>query len=174
MVTAYIGLGSNLGDRLRLLRKAVWDLSRVGALTGVSSLYETEPVGYREQPWFLNAVVVLETELSPHQLLRYMQELERAAGRQRSFPNAPRTLDLDLLLYDDLVLNEEELVLPHPRLHERAFVVVPLVEISAMIQHPVFRLPMRQLLEQLGEWSSSLRRVAGLDWIEEPEPDGVW
>ncbi|MFN3338047.1 MAG: 2-amino-4-hydroxy-6-hydroxymethyldihydropteridine diphosphokinase, partial [Thermomicrobium sp.] len=104
MVTAYIGLGSNLGDRWSTLRIAVWQLRTLGRVRAVSSLYETEPVGYRDQPWFLNAVAILETALESKELLHRLLEIERAAGRRRSFPNAPRTLDLDLLLYDAVVL----------------------------------------------------------------------
>lgn len=136
MTTAYIGLGSNLGDRMATLRTAVLRLESLGRIAGISSLYETEPVGYLEQPPFLNAVVALDTELAPGELLSALLRIERDLGRKRSFPNAPRTLDLDLLLVDDLVLDIPELTLPHPRLHERAFVLVPLAELAPEMVHP--------------------------------------
>jgi 2-amino-4-hydroxy-6-hydroxymethyldihydropteridine diphosphokinase len=136
MTTAYIGLGANLGDRLATLREAVRSLGKLGRITAVSSLYETEPVGYLEQPPFLNAVVALETALAPTELMQALLAIERDMGRTREFKNAPRTLDLDLLLLDDLVLDIPGLTLPHPRMHERAFVLVPLAEIAPNLWHP--------------------------------------
>ena len=136
MATTYIGLGSNLGDRVATLRTAVQRLETLGGVNAVSSLYETEPVGYLEQPRFLNAAVVLETALAPADLLRALLGIERDLGRTRSFPDAPRTLDLDLLLVEDVILDTPELTLPHPRLPERAFVLVPLAEIAPELVHP--------------------------------------
>jgi 2-amino-4-hydroxy-6-hydroxymethyldihydropteridine diphosphokinase len=149
MATAYIGLGSNLGDRMATLRTAVQRLETLGRITGVSSLYETEPVGYLQQPRFLNAVVALETGLAPGDLLRELLGIELDLGRTRSFADAPRTLDLDLLLVDDLIFETTELTLPHPRLHERAFVLVPLAELSPERVHTVSGQTMRQLLRAL-------------------------
>ncbi|MCD6059676.1 MAG: folK [Thermomicrobiales bacterium] len=137
MATAYIGLGSNLGDRMATLQTAVQQLESLGRVAEVSSLYQTEPVGYLEQPPFLNAVVALKTVLAPIDLLHAMLGIERALGRTRSFPDAPRTLDLDLLLLDDVILDTTELTLPHLRLHERAFVLIPLAEIAPEAVHPV-------------------------------------
>jgi 2-amino-4-hydroxy-6-hydroxymethyldihydropteridine diphosphokinase len=136
MAKAYIGLGSNLGDRMATLRTAVRRLETLGRITGVSSVYETEPVGYLDQPRFLNAVVALETALTPADLLGALLGIERDLGRSRSFANAPRTLDLDLLLVDDVIAHSPELILPHPRLHQRAFVLVPLAEIVPGVVHP--------------------------------------
>lgn len=164
MVRAYIGLGSNLGDRLGYLRGAVRGLAEIGKIVAASSLYETTPVGYLDQPWFLNAVVALETGASPEELHRHLLRLEEAAGRERPFPNAPRTLDLDLLLYDDLVLNRPELAIPHPRLHERAFVLVPLFEIAPNLRHPRLHKPVRELLAALGDVSAQLLQIAGPEW----------
>ncbi len=149
MATAYIGLGSNLGDRMAMLRKAIQRLETLGRITAASSLYETEPVGYLEQPRFLNAVVMLETDLAPIDLLQTLLGIERDLGRLRSFPNAPRTLDLDLLLVDDVVLDTPELTLPHPRLHERAFVLVPLAEIAPELVVPGSGKTLRELLRTL-------------------------
>jgi 2-amino-4-hydroxy-6-hydroxymethyldihydropteridine diphosphokinase len=149
MATAYIGLGSNLGDRMATLRMAIQRLETLGRIAGVSSLYETEPVGYLEQPSFLNAVIALDTALAPADLLAALLGIERDLGRMRSFPNAPRTLDLDLLLVDNAILDTPELTLPHPRLHERAFVLVPLEEIAPELVHPGSGKTMQELLHTL-------------------------
>ena len=149
MATAYIGLGSNLGDRMTMLRTAIQRLETLGGIAGVSSLYETEPVGYLAQPSFLNAVVALDTAQAPADLLGALLGIERDLGRVRSFPNAPRTLDLDLLLVDDVILDTPELSLPHPRLHERAFVLVPLAEIAPELVLPGTGKTMQELLRTL-------------------------
>jgi 2-amino-4-hydroxy-6-hydroxymethyldihydropteridine diphosphokinase len=130
MALAYVALGANLGDRLANIQAALDALGRIGVVRERSSIYETAPVGVTAQPPYLNAVAALETELAPRVLLANLLRIEHERGRVRSFPNAPRTLDLDLLLYDDLVLDEERLTLPHPRMHERAFVLVPLRELA--------------------------------------------
>src|SRR5215211_6744551 len=149
MAKAYIGLGSNLGDRMTTLRTAIERFESLGRVTSVSSLYKTEPVGYLEQPSFLNAVVALETALAPADLLRALLGIERDLGRARSFPNAPRTLDLDLLLVDNVILDTPELTLPHPRQHRRAFVLFPLAELNPEMVHPVSGQTIRQLLRAL-------------------------
>ncbi len=123
--TVYIALGSNLGDRAAYLRAALDRLRATVLVTAVSPAYETDPVGYAEQGPFLNAVVAGTTTSTPQGLLWALQAVERASGRTRLFPNAPRTLDLDLLSYGALILDAPDLTVPHPRLHERAFVLVP-------------------------------------------------
>jgi 2-amino-4-hydroxy-6-hydroxymethyldihydropteridine diphosphokinase len=140
MVRAFVGLGSNLGDREGTLRDGV---GRLGALrgtrvTGVSSFRDTEPVGELEQPRFLNGAVELETELSARELLDALLQVERALGRDRSAvpPHGPRTLDLDLLLYGDERIAEPGLVVPHPRLHERRFVLEPLADLDGALEVP--------------------------------------
>lgn len=151
MAEAYVALGSNMGDRLRLLREAVARLRDHGTVEMVSDAYETEPVGFADQPAFLNAALRLRTELPPEVLLARMLDIEADLGRTRTFPNAPRTLDLDLLAYDRLVLDAADLVLPHPRLHERAFVLVPLAAIAPDLRHPVSGVRVRELLAAIGE-----------------------
>jgi 2-amino-4-hydroxy-6-hydroxymethyldihydropteridine diphosphokinase len=143
---AYISGGSNLGNRKEQIERAVAELGKTaGTVRKVSSFYETEPVGFLDQPWFLNVVIELETNLRPEDLLRACQEIETAGGRTRSFANAPRTLDLDILLYDDLVLATPSLVIPHPRITERRFVLEPLAEIAPGAVHPVRGQTIREL-----------------------------
>jgi 2-amino-4-hydroxy-6-hydroxymethyldihydropteridine diphosphokinase len=148
---AYISLGSNVGDREAHLHGALAQLGTLGKLRQVSSFYDTAPVGLVEQPRFLNAVTELDTELPPERLMRVLLEVEIALGRDRkdSVPKGPRTIDLDLLLYDQQVLDTPELTLPHPAMHERAFVLGPLVEIAPNAFHPVFMRSARQLLDAL-------------------------
>ena len=149
---ATIGLGSNLGDREANLRQALEHLAQTPetAVVRASSLYDTEPVGVEEQPHFLNAVAQLETQLSPQQLLWNLKLIERRLGRVRSQRWGPRTLDLDLLLYEDLVLDEDDLQIPHPELAKRSFVLVPLVELDPLLVHPATGETMLALLQKLG------------------------
>ncbi len=132
MPRAVIGLGANLGDPAAQLHAAIAALGRLPEthVLAVSSFYRTAPVGYLAQPEFVNAAATVETTLAPRALLAALQAIEAAAGRERRFKDAPRTLDLDVLLYDDRVTDEPGLTIPHPRLHERAFALAPLVEIE--------------------------------------------
>lgn len=138
MIRAYIALGSNLGDPAATVEAAIDALAalRGSLLKGFSSLYRTAPVGLRHQPDFINAVAALDTRLSADELLDELFALEARFGRQRGVRNAPRTLDLDLLLFGDLTSNDPRLTLPHPRMHERAFVLAPLTEIAPDISLP--------------------------------------
>ena len=147
---AYVGLGSNLGDRSAHLLLGLSALSRLPDthLLRLSPVYETEPVG-PPQPPYLNLVAELETELAPRALLLEMLRIERALGRERRERWGPRTLDLDLLLYGDLVLEEEGLTVPHPRLHQRAFVLVPLLDLLPEGRHPLLGQSFRELLASL-------------------------
>ena len=148
MARAYVGLGANLGDRAATLTRAIDLLAECPEIdvVGVSSFRETDPVGYLDQPRFLNAAVAVETSLAPAALLATLLEVERELGRVREGPRyGPRTVDLDLLLMDDLVLDEPGLELPHPRLHERVFALDPLAELDPELVVPG-RGPVRQLL----------------------------
>ncbi len=144
---AYLSAGTNMGDRQANLEFAVDWLAKAASVSNTSFYYETEPVDFLEQPWFLNQVIELKTMLTPTELLSFCQEIEASRGRIRTFPNAPRILDLDILLYGNLVINQERLIIPHPRLAERKFVLEPLVQIAPDIIHPVLKKSMRSLLQ---------------------------
>lgn len=174
MPIAYIGLGANIdgpaGGPEFTLTAAAARLAQHGRVAARSSLYSTAPVGFADQPRFLNAVVALETELAPQALLQALLDVEREFGRDRSagIRNGPRTLDLDILLYGDLVLGEHDLAVPHPRLAERAFVLVPLAEIAPQLRDPRSGATVSQLMEKLspgpeGE-ANAVVQVESDDW----------
>lgn len=148
MHTVYLALGTNLGNRLANLRAARAALTPQMTLKAKSHIYETPPWGYTEQDAFLNQVLQVETYLEPEPLLKHLKRLEVALGRVPSFENGPRLIDIDILFYDDLVLDTPELVIPHPRLHERAFVLVPLNDIAPDLIHPQFKKTVRELLTE--------------------------
>lgn len=150
-MTAFVALGSNLGDREGFLRAAIEAMARTETVLQASSIYETDPVGYLDQPPFLNMVIEVETSKESLELLRRLREIEHELHRERSFPNAPRTVDLDLLLYDDVVLDSPGLTIPHPRMHERAFVLAPLVEIAPTTIVPTIGKTAKELFDGLGD-----------------------
>jgi 2-amino-4-hydroxy-6-hydroxymethyldihydropteridine diphosphokinase len=161
--TAYLCLGSNLGDREGNLARALLLLSERLELQQVSSVYETEPVGYEEQPLFLNLACRISTRLSPRQLMRLIIGIETHMGRVRSFRNAPRSIDIDILFYDDAVLKTRHLTIPHPRLAERAFVLTPLGEIAPDLIHPEMNKTIAELSAALGKPRGVAKRQGGLD-----------
>jgi len=148
---AYIGLGSNLGDRQQYLTKAIGMLENADGIivNVISKTYETKPVGYVDQPDFLNCVAEVITSLSPYELLDICMNIENDLERKRIIKWGPRTVDLDILFYGDLVMTEEELTIPHPLLHERGFVLLPMCDIAPEFMHPKLNLSIKELCEIL-------------------------
>ncbi|HMD42147.1 MAG TPA: 2-amino-4-hydroxy-6-hydroxymethyldihydropteridine diphosphokinase [Candidatus Acidoferrum sp.] len=137
MTTVYLAVGSNIGDRKENLQRAAVLLQEAGiTIKKVSSIYETEPVDYLDQPWFFNGVLEAETTLRPRELLKATRAIETAMGSKKAFAKGPRLIDLDILLYGDQTMNLPELQVPHPRMLDRKFVMVPLVEIAPELRHP--------------------------------------
>ena len=171
MATAYVALGANEGDRLANLESAVKHLREITTVDAISPIYETEPVGFADQPRFLNAVARVITLLFPMELLRELQSIEGKLGKATPFPNGPRTIDLDLLLYDDLVESSPELDVPHPRMHERRFVLTPLADIAPDAMHPEIGKTMGELLAALAaeptvrKWGAASALFPGHDIV---------
>ncbi|MBE0480524.1 MAG: 2-amino-4-hydroxy-6-hydroxymethyldihydropteridine diphosphokinase [Dehalococcoidia bacterium] len=166
MTRVYLGLGSNLGDRMGNLRTGRELLARHMIIEKASPVYETEPVGYVDQPLFLNAVISGTTCLEPFELLRAVKEIENAMGRKPSFRDAPREIDLDILFYGDLVQNLPELTIPHPRIADRAFVLFPLADINPRLVHPLLKVTVEEL-------ASGVHRE-GVRLYRGPDPEEVW
>ena len=167
----YLGIGSNLGNRAANLRMALRYLPPLARVEEVSSLYETAPLGGEEKPPFYNAVCRISTGLGPEALLRHLKQIEFAIGRRPGPRWGPRPIDLDILLCGDRVLEREGLIVPHPLLAERAFVLVPLAELSPHLLHPVLEKPVGELLSALDEAAlSGVRRIELRGWEEESPP----
>ena len=164
MPTVYIGLGANIGNREANLRMALRGLTRMARVEVVSSLYETDPIGsVKDQPAFYNAACRIETGLEPESLLRFLKSLEHEIGRRPGGPiGSPRPIDLDILLYEDRILQSQDLTIPHPRLAERAFVLVPLGEIAPDARHPQHDETIAQLAERVG--SEGVLRIKETGW----------
>jgi 2-amino-4-hydroxy-6-hydroxymethyldihydropteridine diphosphokinase len=154
--TVYLSLGSNLGDREAQIREAIARLQKLGEATSVSAFYETEPVEVdREQPWFLNCALAIETDLPPLQFLNKMLGIEQSMGRTRNEPKGPRIIDIDIVFFGDDVLDTSELTVPHPAMRQRRFVLEPLAEIAPDMMHPVLKRRVRELLLSLPANSGS-------------------
>jgi 2-amino-4-hydroxy-6-hydroxymethyldihydropteridine diphosphokinase len=165
MPTVYLALGSNVGNRKNNFIEVMKQIPAKVEVEMLSSIYETEPVGYSKQPFFLNAVMRGTTALKPVELLEFVKGIESAMGRMPSFENAPRIIDIDILFYDDKIITTRDLVVPHPHLTVRAFVLVPLNEIDPGLAHPGNKRTIGQLVKDLGE-------VKGLHWWADAEQ--VW
>jgi 2-amino-4-hydroxy-6-hydroxymethyldihydropteridine diphosphokinase len=150
MAIAYIGIGSNLGNRQKNCLRAIELLEERGIIVKKkSSMYETEPWGVKNQPQFINMALEIETELEPHELLRTLKDVEKEVGRGVTFKWGPRIIDLDILLFNDLFLREDNLQIPHPLMHERDFVLKPLCEIAPERIHPLLKVSICDLLHEL-------------------------
>jgi len=154
MALVYISFGSNVGDRLGNIKRALDQISAHPSITITkkSNLYETEPVGYENQDWFLNGVIEIDTEIAPDELLSLLKQIEKDVGRRESIRWGPREIDLDILLYGQRCIDAPNLTIPHPRMHQRGFVLVPLAEIAPQVIHPVLQ---KNAAELLGELAST-------------------
>lgn len=170
MFSAYIGIGSNLGDRIDNCLNALKAILEFSTINTVSSFYETEPVGRENQPKFINAVAKVSTSLSHHELLDSLKSIEREMGRKAGSKWSPRTIDLDVLFYENLVIESEDLTIPHKELHKRKFVLKPLCEIESDLEHPVLKQTVGSLLTDLndGKEVKSIGRLYRADQKELP------
>ena len=160
MKTIYLGLGSNIGDRASNLRAATGELAAGGVrILRASPIYETEPVDYTQQRWFLNQVVEAETELFPVQLLSRIGKIESGLGRVRTVAKGPRTIDIDILFYGQAKIHSATLEIPHPRMAQRRFVLAPLADLAPSLRHPVTHLTIREMLDRA---PAQTLRLAGL------------
>lgn len=156
---AYLSLGANQGDRRANLESAIEQLRELGNVIAVSSFYETEPVGVTRQDWFLNCAVALETEEMPRQFLAHLLAIEKTMGRRRTQEKGPRNIDIDIVLFGNAVVKTGALVIPHPAMHERRFVLAPLAEIAPDARHPVLKRSVRELLDALPQGDAAVKKL---------------
>ncbi len=149
----YLSLGSNLGNRKSNLEESIRQIGEFAAIKKTSSTYETEPWGLKDQPKFLNQVIFVESTLGPNELLLHLKKIEQQMGRKKSVRFGPRLIDVDILFYDDYMMNTPELTIPHPHLTERAFVLVPLAEIAPKLAHPLYHKTIEVLLQDVDQSS---------------------
>jgi 2-amino-4-hydroxy-6-hydroxymethyldihydropteridine diphosphokinase len=151
--TAYIGIGSNLGDKLKRCEKAISEILKIDRqkLLAKSSFYKTQPIGYTSQDWFVNGVIKIETDLEAPELFQTLKTIESQLGRTKTFRWGPRAIDLDILFFDEVEIRTEELQIPHPFIQDRQFVLIPLVEIDRHLIHPVLKKTMQELLNNFEE-----------------------
>jgi 2-amino-4-hydroxy-6-hydroxymethyldihydropteridine diphosphokinase len=157
----YLSLGSNVGDRAANLNTAIDNLRAFGEVVAVSSVYETEPVEFTAQPWFLNCAVILDTDKTPKQLLAGILDIEQRLGRQRLQKKGPRIIDIDILLSGNSIVEDPGLTIPHPAMHERRFVLEPLAEIAPEVRHPIFKRTIRELRDALPPGQAVRRTSSG-------------
>lgn len=156
----YLSLGSNQGNRIGNLRRAIESMRALGTIAVVSPVFETEPVEMRSQRWFLNCAVALKTGLGPRQLLARLQQIEKRLGRRRlaSTAKGPRKIDLDILLFGNVVINRPKLVIPHPAMHERRFVLEPLAKIAPYARHPALKRTVRQMRDEISKEAQNVKQ----------------
>ena len=162
---AYLSLGSNIGNARDNLRAAIAALQSCGEVVAQSPAYATAPVDYKQQPWFINCALILQTQETPQELMAAILGIEHQMGRRRSDPSAakgPRTIDIDIVLYDDLLVESENLNIPHPRMHQRRFVLEPLADIAPQARHPALHCSVRELLQNLGPGGPATMRLEPL------------
>ncbi len=163
---AYLSLGSNVGNREAHLCEAQDRLDMIGRVVKASSFYETEPVDFTQQPWFLNRAVALETKDTPRQLMAAILSIEEEMGRRRVQKKGPRSIDIDIVLFDDTIMKSNDLIIPHPAMHERRFVLEPLAEIAPEVLHPVLKKTIRELLDALPD-GQVVKRVSRTSTVKE-------
>jgi 2-amino-4-hydroxy-6-hydroxymethyldihydropteridine diphosphokinase len=158
MQRVFIAIGSNLGDKISNCRRAIDEIAGFCEIVKVSSLYETEPVGNEDQPNFINSVAEIRTDLSPHELLAYLNRIEEKLGRVRSEKWGPRTIDLDIIFYGDQIIKDDNLIIPHPRAHLRRFVLEPICEIAPEFIHSEIKISVLELLKNLPDNKKVIKR----------------